>query len=205
MPVIRYVPQAPADLIVQGEQMRIAAMMPGLLCHVAPAPATMAALLEGGTETILLNTPNLVEGEQTFPPMMVNGTLPRRPFLDPFDGTMVRGNACIATPCGALYPTGIGGHMMDAVFYESTVRWLASGITKDGVGSPLGNCRVVVFDVGQLAKGAPAVVAETMSDGAGAYAVEVPQNTGLQAIAYKSGIPDLAGVTVNTLVPVANG
>ena len=79
------------------------------------------------------------------------------------------------------------------------------GVTVDEARVPLGNCRVVIFDVGQLAVTGSPVVAETMSDGSGNYSVAVPGPTALQAIAYKPGSPDVAGITRADVVPDANG
>lgn len=48
--------------------------------------------------------------------------------------------------------------------------------------------------------------AETVSDGSGNYSFTVPWNSSqYQILAYKTGSPDIAGVTVDTLIPVWNG
>jgi hypothetical protein len=44
-----------------------------------------------------------------------------------------------------------------------------------------------------------------VSDGSGAFSIEVPQNTAYEVIAYLAGAPDRAGIGVNTLTPTANG
>jgi hypothetical protein len=79
------------------------------------------------------------------------------------------------------------------------------GVTKDGTGAALGGCRVVVFETGRIAKDGAPIIAETISDGSGNYSVEVPGNKAYQAIAYKPGSPDVAGVTRNDLVPMVGG
>lgn len=78
-----------------------------------------------------------------------------------------------------------------------TSRYTISGVTRDSSGNPLGGCSVEVYEsVANLFRGA------TISDANGNYAVEIAgdRNITFQAIAYLPGSPDVAGVTVNTLV-----
>lgn len=87
-------------------------------------------------------------------------------------------------------------------FLGSTERWRIVGVTRNSADVPVGGCRVMIFDTGQMRVGSPGVlVAEGISDGSGNYALEVPQNTAYQATAYLPGGPDAAGITLNTLVP----
>lgn len=81
---------------------------------------------------------------------------------------------------------------------RASSRWYLTGVTRDSGGTPLGDCRVIVFEVGRLAVTGAPVVAEAMSDGSGAYSIEVPQNTLYQVLAYKPGAPDLTGASVQT-------
>lgn len=87
------------------------------------------------------------------------------------------------------------------IFSDKTVsqysRYLISGVTRDASGNPLGNCVVEVYEtVSNLFR------ATTVSDANGNYAIEISGDLGItfQAIAYLPGSPDVAGVTVNTLV-----
>ena len=203
MPVIRYVPQDPTDLVIAGERMRAAAMLRGM--HAAPVHWAMTPVLEGGVEESALNNPNLIAGAQLFTPMMQAGVLPPRPFSDPMNGTMIRSNACVCTPTGAIYCIPLGLHLMDP-FYESTVLWVLAGVTRDKDGVALGNCRVRVFETGRMTLDlVESEVGEVDSDGSGNYSIAVPMNTLYQVTAYLVGSPDLAGISVNTLVPTANG
>ena len=92
-------------------------------------------------------------------------------------------------------------------FRESAVRWFVSGVTKDSAGAALGTCRVVLMQANKIAVNADAnanpVRAETTSDGSGNYSIQVSSSEPVQLIAYKAGGPDVAGVTVNTVAPVA--
>lgn len=80
------------------------------------------------------------------------------------------------------------------------VNWSISGITKDSSGSVLGSCVVELFYTSTdlpLSK----VISNATT---GAYSFNCSPNAGnYYAVAYKTGSPDVAGTTVNTLAPVA--
>ena len=80
-------------------------------------------------------------------------------------------------------------------------RWVLSLQTNDGTGANLANVRCVAMDLGQVAVGRPAVVAEGVSNGSGALSLEVPTNTDYLVVAYLIGSPDLGGVSSQTLSP----
>jgi hypothetical protein len=92
-------------------------------------------------------------------------------------------------------------------FRESAVRWFVTGVTKDSTGAALGTCRVVLMQSNKIAVNtdqfANPVEAETTSDASGNYSIQVSNSEPVQLIAYKAGGPDVAGVTVNTVAPVA--
>ena len=71
-----------------------------------------------------------------------------------------------------------------------------SGVTKDSTGAILGNCEVDLFEsVGDR------FMEETSSDSSGNYYFKSPLRTkNYYVVAYKTGSPDVAGTTVNTLV-----
>ena len=73
-----------------------------------------------------------------------------------------------------------------------------SGVTRNSAGVVLASCRVAL-----CLTATNAVVATTFSDGAGAFAFDMPGTGPFYLIAYKPGSPDVAGTTVNTLVPAA--
>ena len=177
MPVINMVPQDLTDLVIQGEQMRAAAV-------VAPVSGP------------------LVAGAQSYAPMV--GSDPVQPIevlRSPFDQTMVASNAVISTPCGALVPLDIGRHVLED-FVQSAERFAVTSVTRDSAGTPLAGCRVLMLEQGQLAVTGSPVVGETISDGSGNYTINVPGRTGYQAIAYKAGSPDVAGISVVPLTDV---
>lgn len=195
MPVIRNVPQDPTDLVVQGEEMRLVAIASGV--HAGGAPIQTSAFVRSELWLNWLQIP----GEQSYPPMHPDFTgygLQR----DSFAGTMIANNACISTPCGTLIPFDTGNHLMNP-FEQADVRWQLVGVTRDNAGAALGGCRVVVMEPGRMAVASAPIVAEAISDGAGNYAIEVPMNVAYQVIAYKAGAPHVAGVSLNTLTPVA--
>ena len=73
-----------------------------------------------------------------------------------------------------------------------------SGVTRDGAGAALGNCLVHLFQTSFDIE-----VAETVSDGSGAFSFSIGNNAGFfYIVAYKAGSPDVSGTTLNTLVAV---
>lgn len=72
------------------------------------------------------------------------------------------------------------------------------GVTKNSTGVPLGGCSVDLFET--ISK---RYVASTVSDVSGNYEFRSASlSTAYQVVAYLPGSPDVAGVTVNTLVGV---
>lgn len=74
---------------------------------------------------------------------------------------------------------------------------LIVGVTRDSTGVALGGCTVQMFRSTD-----DAYMGETVSDGSGNYTLTSPGNFNLYLVAYKTGAPDLAGTTVNTLLGV---
>ena len=128
------------------------------------------------------------------------------------------GNPVVNIPRGAVYRSGLakrttmpvlpdsfGWHTALDSFVESSGRWVVSGVTRDGAGAALGSCRVVLMEAGMIVLG-PArqnnpIVGDATSDGSGNYSIAVGKPVPHQAIAYLAGSPDVAGVTVNTVIP----
>lgn len=79
---------------------------------------------------------------------------------------------------------------------NSSVNGYISGITKDSTGAALG---AVTVDL--LRSPDDAFVGTTVSDGAGNYSLPAPGSGPFRIVAYKTGSPDVAGTTVNTLLP----
>lgn len=112
----------------------------------------------------------------------------------------MRVNAGIATPCGAWVFLDWSPLLSPNLW--ATERWQIAGATKDSTGSALAGCRVIVNKTSRLSiDGIEAATAETVSDGSGNYAVEVPLNMTYQLTAYKVGSPDVAGVSRNDVTP----
>lgn len=71
-----------------------------------------------------------------------------------------------------------------------------TGVTRDSSGTPLAGATVQLFrswdDV---------YIGETISDGSGNFSVRASGSGTFYIVAYLAGAPDLAGTTVNTLIP----
>lgn len=91
-------------------------------------------------------------------------------------------------------PRGLFGF---SVPFSQPTRYQISGVTKDAQGVALANCVVDIFMTRN-----DMLCASATSDADGNYSVGVSGVAGLTfyAVAYKTGSPDVAGVTVNTLV-----
>lgn len=77
-------------------------------------------------------------------------------------------------------------------------QWLITGVTKDSTGAALGGCTVTLF---KTIDNQPSAI--TTSDANGVYSFSIDGNSQARfAVSYKAGSPDVAGTTVNTLVPV---
>lgn len=201
MPVLRLLPADPTDLVLQGEQLRVAAMSLAVAWPVAMVP-----VVRGDQSGVPAFSLPVVEGQQTFGAMVGGEEVPTVEVLrSPFDGTMVAANAGIATPCGAWIPTRGAGVLINP-FVQSSERFAFVGTTRDNTGAALGACRVVAFETGRMTNdNVQAEVGETVSDGSGAYTLPVALNTAHQLTAYKAGSPDVAGISANTVTPTAIG
>lgn len=70
-----------------------------------------------------------------------------------------------------------------------------SGITRDSTGAVLGGCDVHLFQTGTDIE-----VGQTTSDGSGNFSFSLGNNAGyFYLVAYKTGSPDVAGTSINTL------
>lgn len=71
------------------------------------------------------------------------------------------------------------------------------GFTFDGNGDPLGSCIIQGFLTTN-----DAYIGQTASDPTGYYELTTPFTGAHYIVAYKSGSPDVAGTSINTLMPV---
>lgn len=219
MPVILVTPQDPTHLLVQGEQMRAAALQ-------TLVNAYWPIVTDDETDGTMPLSPNVVlAGMQTYDPMMVLYSTSTDVLMSQFDGSRVSNHACISTATGALVPVETGRKCLLNNFVQATNRFTLSGVSRDSTGAALGNCRVVLYETGRIAvdglthaqmpsAGNPEkveadtespVVAEMISDGSGNFSFNTPMNTAYQITGYKAGSPDVAGITVNTLTPTHTG
>lgn len=81
--------------------------------------------------------------------------------------------------------------------FKQPARYIITGVTKDSTGAALASVTVDLFDTaGDVLR------ATTTSDANGNYLVDGQIDTTYYLVAYKTGAPDVAGTTVNTLVAV---
>jgi hypothetical protein len=90
-----------------------------------------------------------------------------------------------------LAPTVSGKPFRSQPF--STKAFTITGVTKDSTGAALGNCVVDLMLTATDTK-----IATTTSDGSGNYSFGATAGT-YYIVAYKKGVPDVAGTTVDTL------
>lgn len=98
-------------------------------------------------------------------------------------------------PCNEVYMQGAS---FSSVRNQVRQRWLITGVTRDSTGAALGNCAVTLFKTVDNMPTATAV-----SDANGNYSFSIDGNAQTRfVVSYKAGSPDVAGTTVNTLMPV---
>jgi hypothetical protein len=78
--------------------------------------------------------------------------------------------------------------------------FIISGITKDETGAATPGFTVYLF---KMVDGIPTLMDMTVSDGSGVYSFTVNGSDQYWATSYKSGAPDKAGATLQTLVGVS--
>jgi hypothetical protein len=97
--------------------------------------------------------------------------------------------------------TVINRGQVGTVIYRSPggyANFRISGVTRDSAGVALGTCRVELYPTGRDVS-----IAETTSDASGNFFFDMPGTGPFYLVAYKAGSPDVAGTTVNTLLPAA--
>jgi hypothetical protein len=78
---------------------------------------------------------------------------------------------------------------------KSTAQFAIAGVTRDSAGAVLGDCEVDLFHTAS-----DMLQVRAVSDGAGVFSVLVGNNSDFYYLrAYKTGAPDVAGTSVNTL------
>lgn len=102
-------------------------------------------------------------------------------------------------PRGTPVNLGHGkGPLQPFAFYipfETPERYTITGVTRDSTGAALGLVTVDLFDTAT-----DTIRATTISDANGNYLVDGQIGYTYYLVAYKTGAPDVAGTTVNTLV-----
>lgn len=92
-------------------------------------------------------------------------------------------------------PQGFGPSRGAQTAYYQELNLSLTGITRDYIGAVLASCVVLLFQTADNV-----FVGQTASDGSGNYSFTMSRGQGpFYAVAYKTGAPDVAGSTVNTL------
>jgi hypothetical protein len=187
MPVIRYVPQDPTDMVLQGEQLRQSILDPNNI------PDYAIGVMQGNPT--LNGLGSLVTDEDEFTPMNSYCEIGMLSVRRAKNGLMqCRANAGISTPCGAwisndwspLLRNTVGGHE----------QYFLSGVSRDSNGSALANCTVKIFRTINDTK-----MWELTSAADGTWSIQVSEPGPFYYVEYKVGPPDLAGTSLNTNVP----
>ena len=186
MPVIRYVPQDPTDMVLQGEQLRQSV---GDTDYSVLNPSVM------GGSPLMNPLLNILKDEDAFAPMnsycevgMLNVRRSKDGVLRP------RANAGIATPCGAWINIDYNPLLLYKVGgYE---QYFLSGVSRDSSGTALANCTVKIFRTINDTK-----MWELTSAADGTWSIQVSEPGPFYYVEYKVGPPDKAGTSINTNVP----
>lgn len=106
---------------------------------------------------------------------------------------------CVGPGCDAGSDRGYWEPIFQGAFNDSGggQQKKIIGYTLDSTGAALGNCIVQGF-----VTATEVFVAQVTSDAAGYYELPTPYTGAHYIVAYKSGSPDVAGTSVNTLTPV---
>ena len=107
----------------------------------------------------------------------------------------------LKTTTASVLPSEFGQVVQDLpVSYQV---FTLTGTTVDSTGTPVAGCRVIAYQSGlRYVQGAP-IIAETISDGAGAFSMLL-RNIDYQLTAYIVGSPDRAGITRQDVTPVVS-
>jgi hypothetical protein len=175
-----------------------------LLSSIVLDPTGAMLSLEADLLGALEPVKQIVQGNDRWVASIPSVPIPRTEIVQ-------SGNAKLLTAPTPKVDWGI--QMFDSYFVESSMRWSLSGVTRNSAGAALGNCTVVVINAESAWLDLPdripdriLVVGETISDGGGNYTILCPKNSPYyQAMAYLPGVPDVAGITARTLMPVAAG
>lgn len=98
---------------------------------------------------------------------------------------------------GESVRNGMPRGQIGTVVYRSpgaAVNYRISGVTRDSSGAVLANCRVELFVTAR-----DVAISETVSGADGSFSFDNPGTGPFYLVAYKTGAPDVAGTTVNTL------
>jgi hypothetical protein len=189
MPVIRYIPQDPTDLVLQGEQLRQAVLDPNNI------PDFAIGVMMGNPT--LSGLGNIVTDEDALPPMNSYCEIGMLSVRRQKNGVMQqRANAGISTPCGAWVSNDWSPLLRNTVGgYE---RLSLAGVSRDSAGAALATCTVKIFRTVNDTK-----AFETTSDGSGNWSIpDVGVEPGpFYYVEYKTGSPDRAGTSLNTNLP----
>lgn len=123
-----------------------------------------------------------------------------RPFARSGWGGKAAGHFRGALATDAGQSRGQSRGQIGTVVYRSpgvVANTVVSGITRDSSGTPIGPCVVHLFSAGN-----DMPVQQKSTDASGNFTFEQPGSGPFYIVAYKTGSPDIAGTTVNTLIAI---
>jgi hypothetical protein len=141
------------------------------------------AILASGISPLLVRPDALV-----FYAPLLNGGSPEPDIIG-------RRNLTVTGATLATHPRILRYASLPSVSYFRSTSVNIVGVTRDASGAPLASVTVKLFKTSDNS-----LVNSTVSDGSGVYSFTVTPSTAYYLLAYKSGTPDVAGTTLNTLV-----
>jgi hypothetical protein len=143
------------------------------------------------------NQPNLGRPGVPFSKSNMNPGLGNPKSVSPKLNNIVNVNGAVVTP-PPLDTPAICDSATRRTFYRvtATQNMVLSGVSRDIAGNVLGNCTVIVFRTEDNS-----FVAKTTSDVSGNWSIPIVVGGPFFLVEYKAGTPDVAGTSVNTLLP----
>jgi hypothetical protein len=102
---------------------------------------------------------------------------------------------------GLTNTTIVNRGQVGTVVYRSpggVANFVISGVSRDSSGVALGSCTIALMQTG-----GDILTQTTISDASGNFSFSNPGSGPFYLVAYKVGSPDVAGTTVDTLLPTA--
>jgi hypothetical protein len=127
------------------------------------------------------------------PGIGINNLTTRAVNLRNFDAQFEPPDQYTMAPPATIFPAYGRQSYQQTDWYRSNSTLV--GVTRDSTGAVLGNVEVVLYSTIDV------VIGSQYSDASGNFSFQNPGTGPFYIVAYKTGAPDVAGTTVNTLLP----